>query len=386
MSRVLTIKKIDGKPGQVYYPLELTTHPIPSPGPGEALVRMHTASLNHRDLFIRQHLYPGISFTQPLLADGCGTIVSINPSPSPSPSFTVGQRVLPTPCRNWRASPLGPESPHLFAAVGASAGHAAGTGCAQDYAVVALSELEACPPHLSDAEAAALPLVGLTAWRAVVTKTRGLDEAGGGAVGAGANVLVTGIGGGVALAALQFAVARGCRAYVTSSSGEKLGRARGELGASGGVSYRDPSWDRTLLSQLPPSRPYFDAIIDGAGGDIMARAVRLLRPGGAVICYGMTVGPRMDWAMPAVMRNLELRGTTMGSRAEFRDMVEFVREKRIRPVVSRVVEDGLAHLDAVDGLFEDMREGRQFGKLVIEILPRGGEEKEKEVGGMDAKL
>ncbi|KAI1486899.1 hypothetical protein F5X96DRAFT_652741 [Biscogniauxia mediterranea] len=382
MSRVLTIKKIDGKPGQVYYPLQLTTHPKPVPGPGEVLVRMRAAALNHRDLFIRQHLYPGISFAQPLLADGCGTVVSLGPGVSSSP-LLVGQRVLLTPCRGWASSPLGPEDPGRFAAVGGAGAYA---GTAQDYAVVPAAELEPCPPHLSDAEAAALPLAGLTAWRALVTKTRGLvGDDDGAPLGAGANVLITGIGGGVAIAALQFAVARGCAAWVTSSRPEKLVRARDELGARGGVSYTDEGWDRALLSQLPASRPYFDAIIDGAGGSVMSRATRLLRAGGAVVCYGMTAGPRMEWGMAAVMRNLELRGTTMGSRAEFRDMVEFVRRRRIRPVVARAVE-GLGDLEAVDGLFEDMRRGRQFGKLVIMITPRDEEEEEEDRSGADAKL
>ncbi|KAI1635591.1 hypothetical protein F4809DRAFT_663884 [Biscogniauxia mediterranea] len=384
MSRVLTIKKIDGKPGQVYYPLQLTTHPKPVPGPGEVLVRMRAAALNHRDLFIRQHLYPGISFAQPLLADGCGTVVALGPG-VPDVSLLPGQRVLLTPCRGWASSPLGPEDPRGFAAVGgvaAALALAPRTGAAQDYAAVPAAELEPCPPHLSDAEAAALPLAGLTAWRALVTKTRGLGDDGG-PLGAGANVLITGIGGGVALAALQFAVARGCAAWVTTSRPEKLARARDELGARGGASYTDEGWDRALLAQLPASRPYFDAIIDGAGGDVMARAVRLLRPGGAVVCYGMTAGPRMEWGMAAVMRNLELRGSTMGSRAEFRDMVEFVRRRRIRPVVARAVE-GLGDLEAIDGLFEDMRHGRQFGKLVIMITPQDEEEEDRP--GADAKL
>ncbi|KAI0600903.1 hypothetical protein F4775DRAFT_607977 [Biscogniauxia sp. FL1348] len=378
MSRVLTIKKIDGKPGQVYYPLELTTHPKPVPGPGEVLVRMRAAALNHRDLFIRQHLYPGISFAQPLLADGCGTVVALGSGAAPS---LLGQRVLLTPCRGWESSVLGPEDAGgaRFAAVGGAAGpHPPGTGAAQDYAAVPARELEPCPPHLTDAEAAALPLAGLTAWRALVTKTRGLGDDDGGdpaaPLGPGAHVLITGIGGGVALAALQFAVARGCAAWVTSSRPEKLARARDELGARGGVLYTEEGWDRALAAQLPASRPYFDAILDGAGGDVMGRAVRLLRGGGAVVCYGMTAGPRMDWGMAAVLRNLELRGSTMGSRAEFRAMVDFVRRRRLRPVVARAVP-GLDDLPALDGLFDDMRRGSQFGKLVV-IISSGDDDDE----------
>ncbi|KAI3329032.1 hypothetical protein HD806DRAFT_481424 [Xylariaceae sp. AK1471] len=230
---------------------------------------------------------------------------------------------------------------------------------AQDYVVVPETEVEVAPDYLSAAEAAALPLVGLTGWRALVTKS--------GNARPGANILITGIGGGVALAVLQFAVALGCNAYVTSGTPAKLERAK-ELGAKGGVSYRDADWDKQLAKLLPPSRPYLDAVIDGAGGDIMARAVRLLKPGGIVSCYGMTVAPKMDWLMQAVMKNVELRGSTMGSRQEFADMVAFVRKHEIRPVVSRVAK-GLDNLEEIEALFEDIREGRQFGKLVVEIVP-----------------
>ena len=94
--------------------------------------------------------------------------------------------------------------------------------------------------------------------------------------------------------------------------------------------------------------------------------MRLLRPGGVISCYGMTVGPKMDWIMTAVLKNIELKGSTMGSRREFRDMVDFVRAHEIRPVISRVVR-GLDNIEGINGLFDEMNEGRQFGKLVIEI-------------------
>jgi D-arabinose 1-dehydrogenase-like Zn-dependent alcohol dehydrogenase len=85
-----------------------------------------------------------------------------------------------------------------------------------------------------------------------------------------------------------------------------------------------------------------------------------------VVQYGMTVAPKMDWTMNAVLNNLELKGSTMGSRKEFKDMVVFVNEKKIRPIVSRVVK-GIDNIKEIDDLFEDMKKGSQFGKLVIEI-------------------
>ncbi|KAI1857652.1 hypothetical protein JX265_011067 [Neoarthrinium moseri] len=360
MSRTLTVKKIPGKPGQVYYPLQLTQRPIPKPGPGELLVKLHAAALNHRDFFIRQHLYPGISFDNPLLADGYGTVVEAGPQTNKS--GLLHKPVLLTPCRGWDSHPDGPEDFYKFAVIGGATAYEFGT--AQDYIVVHESEVEAAPAHLSPAEGAALPLVGLTGWRAFVTKS--------GNALPGRNILVTGIGGGVALQVLQFAVAMGCNVYVTSGTADKIEKAK-KMGAKGGVSYRIKDWDKELAKQLPKDRPYLDAIIDGAGGDIVKKAYRILKPGGVISCYGMTTSPKMDWVMQAVMKQVDLKGSTMGSRVEFKEMVDFVREKRIHPIVSRTVK-GLDNLKDIDGLFEDIRDGKQFGKLVIEISePEGGQ-------------
>ncbi|KAI0147682.1 hypothetical protein GGR57DRAFT_493794 [Xylariaceae sp. FL1272] len=355
MSRSLTMRKVDGKPGAVYYPLQLNQNPKPTPKSGELLVRLQAAALNHRDLFQRQHLYPALSFSNPLLADGSGVVEAVGPD---TKAEWVGKRVLITPSRGWDAAPEGPED-NKFSTIGGSSVYADGT--AQDYIAISEHEVEIAPPHLSVAEAAALPLVGLTAWRALFTKSANAEK--------GRNILVTGIGGGVALAVLQFGVARGCNVYVTSGSEEKLRRAR-ELGAKGGVSYKKEDWHVELAQLLPGSRPYFDAIVDGAGGDIMKRAVRLLKAGGVVSSYGMTISPKMDWLMQAVMKNIEIRGSTMGSRREFRDMVRFVGEHGIRPVVSRVVR-GLDNMREIEELFGELRDGTQFGKLVIQIEEDG---------------
>ncbi|CAK7273079.1 hypothetical protein SEPCBS119000_005461 [Sporothrix epigloea] len=358
----LIVEKTAGKPGQVYYPLKLKEVHKPTAGPGELLIRIRAAALNHRDVFIRQSLYPGISFENPLFSDGCGVVEAVGADCKRCDVAQVGAVVVLAPCRNWIEDPDGPEDHNSFAILGGSLGVDAGTG--SEYLCVPEDELELAPLHLSPTEAAAMPLVGLTAWRALVTKsnvTKTAQPAG------GRNVLVTGIGGGVAIAAAQLAIAHGCRVYVTSGDPAKLQRAQEELGVAGGVSYKDDGWDKQLLSMLPRERPQFDAIIDGAGGDIVKRAVRLLRPGGVISSYGMTVSPKMDWLMAAVLRNIELKGSTMGSRAEFRAMVAFVREHKIRPVVSRVVYGGLseANLPAVDSLFDDIKAGRQFGKVVL---------------------
>lgn len=296
-----------------------------------------------------------------MMADGYGTVVELGADVKRSD--LLNRPVLLTPMRGWESDPAGPENQLKFTIVGSS--KLCETGTAQDFIVVHEDEVEPAPEHLSPAEGAALPLVGLTGWRALVTKS--------GAAFPGSNILITGIGGGVALQVLQFGVAFGCNVFVTSGDQAKIDKAK-KLGAKDGVLYKNDSWGTDLAQLLPKDRPYLDAVIDGAGGKLMSKVIRLLKPGGIVSQYGMTVAPKMDWLMQAVLTNVELKGTTMGSRKEFQDMVAFVKKKKIHPVVSRAVK-GLDNLDAIEGLFTDIKEGRQFGKLVIEIEAEGSSPK-----------
>ncbi|KAK2746795.1 hypothetical protein FQN57_002837 [Myotisia sp. PD_48] len=360
----ITINSADGKfgkPGQVYYPLCLRNIPIPTPQGSEVLVKISAAALNHRDLFLRQHLYPSPSFETPLLADGVGVVVGTGPQ-VPNSSSWMNKRVILSPGTGWVANEEGPESPTGYKIMGGTKTYAKGT--LQEYVTLDVNEVEAAPEHLSDAEAAALPLTGLTAWRAVVTK------AGEKNIGPGAAVLVTGIGGGVALMALRFAVAKGADVFVSSSSEEKIQRAI-ELGAKGGVNYKEAGWEKKLLGMLPKGKKNLDAIIDGAGGDVIEKGVKLVKNGGVISIYGMTVSPKMPFIMPAVLKNIDVKGSTMGSRKEFREMLSFIQEKKIKPVVWKVIQ-GIENLKAIDGLFDDMQKGSQFGKLVIEIGSSSG--------------
>lgn len=272
MPRAVFLSPIDGKPGkpgQVYYPLVQKSVPQPTPTGSQLLIKLTAASLNHRDLFLRQHLYPGLSFDSPLGSDGVGIVVGTGPGVR-NPSQWQGKRVILNPASGWLEDPDGPENPSGFQALGANKLEPRGT--LQDYVLADESEVEEAPAHLTDAEASALPLAGLTAWRALVTKAGEKNS------GSGATVLITGIGGGVALFILSFAVARGANVYVTSSSDEKIKKAI-ELGAKGGVNYKEKDWEKSLLSQLPEGKKTFDAIIDGAGGDIVEKGVKILKVG-----------------------------------------------------------------------------------------------------------
>ncbi|KAL8287613.1 hypothetical protein RQP46_003471 [Phenoliferia psychrophenolica] len=356
--KAIVLKKTEGefKAGKVYHAVPLVELPIPIPGPGQVLVKIIAAAYNHRDVFLRQSLYPGLIFDAPgkpsvMGADCVGVVVS--------PSHPLSNKpVLVHSAVNWESDPDGPDGPGPFGILGA-VGQTQGRGTFAEYVVVGAEDVVACPEHFVGrgmegwSEAASFPLGGLTAYRAVFTKAK---------VQAGQNVLITGIGGGVAITALQYCIALGANVWVSSSSEDKIARAV-KLGAKGGINYKDAAWPKTLATLLPKDRPYLDAVIDSGGGPIVNQCTRVLKNGGVVSCYGMTAGGDVSVGMGAVLKNISFVGSTMGSRAEFKKAVAFISEHKIRPVVHTVLP-GLAK--AEEG-FEIMKQGGQFGKIVIAI-------------------
>jgi zinc-binding alcohol dehydrogenase/oxidoreductase len=203
------------------------------------------------------------------------------------------------------------------------------------------------PAHLSFEEAAALPLAGVTAYRAVMTRARLM---------AGEKVLITGVGGGVALFALQFAVAAGAEVVGTSGKVEKLDKAMA-MGAMAGANYRESGWVERLKSLAGA----FDLIVDGTAGDGLNDLLELAAPGGRVVLYGATNGnPAQVVARRIFWKQLNILGSTMGSPEDFESMVKVVTRHGLRPVVDRVF--GLEHGEAA---FRWMDEGKQFGKIVV---------------------
>lgn len=273
MPKKISISKAEGKPGQVYHPLALDEVPKPSPKSTELLIKIHAAALNHRDLFIRQSLYPAIGFGVTLLADGCGTVVEVGPQADRS---WKGKKVVVNPGTGWKDSLEGPEDKGGYKILGGTKVNPNGT--LQEYMIMDQAEVEEAPSHLSAVESAALPLTGLTAWRAVMVKCGEHN------LGPGKNILVTGIGGGVALMALEFARAAGANVYVTSGSEEKIQKAL-KLGATGGVNYKDADWDKKLVAMLPGSNKQIDAIVDGAGSNVVEKGARLLKVCHSVSCF-----------------------------------------------------------------------------------------------------
>lgn len=285
--------------------------PMPKLHGNMVLVKILAAGMNRRDEWSALGLYPGLIFENATLGcDGCGVVVdptTLEPK-ADSPLYLI------TPSRGWLRDPAGPEAalPNApdnirkneyggegFAILGATRG-VCGAGTFTEYIGVDPSQLVPIPKHLTAVQSAALPCAAVTAYRAAFTKA---------SIQSGQNVLITGIGGGVALMALQLVVAAGANVYVTGGSPEKIERAKA-LGAKGGALYRDTDWPKQIRGLLSAERPYLDAVIDSAGGEISAQALQAgLRDGGKVAVFGMTAVPKTTFTMREVLKNVDLQGT-----------------------------------------------------------------------------
>ncbi|MFD2932220.1 quinone oxidoreductase family protein [Spirosoma flavum] len=330
-----------------YQPVQLIDAPVPTAGPDEVLVKLEAASLNHRDVYIQQGLYPGIRLPAILGSDGAGIVTDVGEGVD---TAWRGQSVVINPAMHWGGNPkfYGPD----FRILGMP-----GNGTFAEYVVVGTMYIHHKPTHLSFEQAAAFPLAGLTAWRALMTRA-GLHIS-----GTPEKVLVTGIGGGAALFALQFAVAAGAEVWVTSGSEEKLVAAKA-LGATGGVNYREPDWANTLTTQTGGGRAgYFDVIIDSAGGAGFSKLIDVAASGGRIAFFGGTTGNITDIIPPKVFfKQLSIFGSTMGTEREFADMLSFIADKQIVPVL-----DEIFPLIDTERAMQKMDTGKQFGKIVFKI-------------------
>jgi NADPH:quinone reductase-like Zn-dependent oxidoreductase len=220
-------------------------------------------------------------------------------------------------------------------------------GTFAQYVVVPVDNVHRKPPALSMEEAAAIPLAGLTAYRAVFTR---------GALQPGETVLITGVGGGVQTFVLLFAKWAGAHAIVTSSSDEKLERARA-LGADLAINYAaNPDWPKLLRSTGP-----VDLVVDSSGGDTLRKALDVVRPGGRIAVYGGTCGDATIKMFPLFWKHVSILGTSMGSPQDFAAMLKLFDEG-LKPAIDRVfaLDDGVA-------AFERLAAAHQFGKVVLTI-------------------
>jgi len=313
--------------------------PVPSAGPGEALVTIKAAALNHRDVWIKLGQYAGLKYPCIPGSDGAGIVTEVGPQVDAS---WVGREVMINPSFDWGSDERA-QSPQ-FSILGLPR-----AGTLAEKIAVPVVQLAGKPSNLSWEEAAAVPLAGLTAWRALVTRARVQPKE---------RVLITGIGGGVALFALQFAVSQGAEVWVSSSSNEKIVRAV-SLGAKGGMNYTEPDWAARLAKEAGG----FDVIIDSAGGAGFESLVELAAPGGRVVFFGATRGNPPVMPMRKVFwRQISLLGTTMGSPLDWTAMTDYLSRHRLQPVVSDVFP-----LERAGEAFDLMEGGAQFGKIAIRV-------------------
>ncbi|HTJ77471.1 MAG TPA: zinc-binding dehydrogenase [Rariglobus sp.] len=318
---------------------ELSIAEVPAPEPirGEALVRIKAAALNHRDVWIKLGQYAGITFPARPGSDGAGIVESVGPGVD---AQWVGKEVIINPSFGWGDDERA-QGEH-FSILGLPR-----AGTLAELIAVPVSQLTEKPAHLNWTEAAALPLAGLTAYRAVFSRAQ---------LKRGEKTLISGIGSGVALFALQCAVAQGAEVYVTSSNDEKIARAIA-LGAKGGFNYTHPGWAKTAAH----AGHRFDVIVDSAGGDGFEMLVDLAAPGGRIVFFGATRGNPPVLPMRKIFwRQISLLGTTMGSASDWSAMVDFVGRHWITPVVSET----FAFEQATEA-FALMEQGGQFGKIVL---------------------
>ena len=322
--------------------LRVTERPTPKPGPRQVLVRMHAASFNWRDVQILRGSYVrGIPLPRIPLSDGAGEIVEVG---SEVTRVKQGDRVCSTFFQTWMTGPVFAEAQD--AALGGTA-----EGVLSEYVVLEGDGVIRFPEHLSFDEAATLPCAALTAWH-------GLIEAGG--MRAGDTALLLGTGG-VSVFGLQLARAAGANAIITSSSDQKLERAKA-LGATGIVNYATNAKWPERVRELTGGRGA-DHTLDVVGGESSKGALEALRVGGHVAIIGSRSGAGNDLDRGLVLRKgLRVTGINIGSRAMFEAMNRAITAAKLKPMVDKTypIDDAIA-------AYQDFAAGKHFGKVVVRI-------------------
>ena len=320
-------------------PLIVDDYKKPKPVKDQVVIKLKYAALNHRDIWIMQEQTQ--QFPQGIIlgSDGSGVIEDVGEDADP---MMVGAEVIINPSLDWGNNPIVQGDSYRILGF-------PDNGTFAEYITIPKQYVFGKPDHLSFEESAAVPLAGLTAYRALFTKAR---------LRSGEKVLITGIGGGAALWALQFAVAYKARVYVTSGSDEKIVRAK-NLGALNGFNYKDARW----AEQAQKEAGGFDIIIDTAGGPEFGKFIDLAMPGARIVNFGRTAGNITEISTRSLYsKQISILGTTMGTRDEFLSMLHFLESRNIKPVMDKTFP-----LAQINEAFQRMGNSNQFGKIVLEI-------------------
>ena len=315
--------------------------PDPEAGAGEVLIKLRRAALNRRDWFLLgDPAAVGLELPTVIGSDGAGLIESVGEGVS---GLEAGQEVVILPGLNWgdREDAPGPD----YAILGAET-----QGTHAEWIAVPAENVYPRPQRLSWEESAALPLAGLTAWRALFNR---------GGLESGQTVLITGAAGGVSTYMVQIAAARGARVLVNTSSEEKLAAAK-VLGAEDGVDRSDESWPEQIKEM---SGGGVDLAVDSSG--CWSEALQAVRPGGTLSVFGRTVQEKAELAVAAVFfGQYSIHGTTMGSPREFQALLDHVEGAEWRPIV-----DSVLPLEQIGDAYERLDSSERFGNVVIDTEP-----------------
>lgn len=320
--------------------LKLVERREPTPGPRQVLVRMRAASLNYRDLLVVKGIYnPKLKLPMVPLSDGVGEVVALGEGVT---RVKTGDRVAGIFMQEWLAGGL--YEPMARSALGGGI-----DGILSECVLFDENGLVQVPAHLTDEEAATLPCAAVTAWNALVAS---------GGIKAGDSVLVQGTGG-VSLFALQFARMHGARAILTSSSDEKLERAR-NLGAADLINYKTtPDWEEKVRALT--GKTGVDHVVEVGGAGTLSKSLRAVRAGGHISLIGILTGGAGEInPLPILMKNIRVQGIFVGSREMFEAMNRAILLHRLQPVVDQVFA-----FAETDKALRRLESGAHFGKIVI---------------------
>ncbi len=328
--------------------LTLTDLPRPSIGPDEVLINVKAVAMNHLDLWVREGL-PGLKLEFPFMlgSDVAGVIAEVGAQVR---DWQVGQRVTINPgwwCGRCEYCLAGQES--LCVEFKIFGEHLPG-GYAEFIRVPARNLLS-IPDDFSFEEAAAAPLAFLTAWRALITQARVIP---------GDDVLILGVGGGVASAALQVAKLVGARVFATSSSDAKLKRAQ-ELGADILINSKEKEFEREVWRIT--NKRGVDVVFDSIGAATWLKSIRALRKGGRLVTVGATSGPNPTEEIRLIFwKQISIIGSTMSTQKEFREVMKLVFRRQLKPVIDKIFP-----LEEARAAHERLARGEQFGKIVLKV-------------------
>lgn len=315
--------------------LKIKEMPDPTPGKNDVIVKLKTAGLNRRDLYIPNRR--GNDKDALILgSDGAGIIESIGAEVT---SIQPGDEVIINPGLRWKENT--PAPPESFDILGMP-----DHGTFAEKIVLSEDQVEKKPSHLTWDEAGVLALAALTGYRALVTK---------GQVKALDTVFIPGAGSGVSTYMLQFAKSLGAKVIVTSRSEEKLGHAK-DLGADLAIA-TESDWKKELEDEV------IDLVIDSVGRATFNRSLEILKKGGRIVVFGATTEDNIDLNLREFFYGqYQLFGSTMGSREELRELLQLMEEKQLRPVVDKVFP-----LEEANQALTYLKDSNQFGKVALKM-------------------